>query len=59
MGTVSAQEGEGFGGRPFEDYKSLDPSRAYELGGSLIHHSVYDTLVTFRPVSEILPNLAG
>ncbi len=44
-----------------EDYKSLDPSRAYEPGGSLIHHSVYDTLVTFPPdsVSEILPNLAA
>ncbi len=44
-----------------EDYHSLDPSRAYEPGGSLIHHSVYDTLVTFPSdsVEEILPNLAA
>lgn len=44
-----------------EDYHSLDPSRAYEPGGSLIHHSVYDTLVTFPSdsVDEILPNLAS
>ncbi|MEB2288056.1 MAG: ABC transporter substrate-binding protein [Anaerolineae bacterium] len=44
-----------------EDYKSLDPSRAYEPGGSLIHVSVYDTLVTFPSdsVGEILPNLAA
>ncbi|MCZ2098635.1 MAG: ABC transporter substrate-binding protein, partial [Anaerolineae bacterium] len=44
-----------------EDYHSLDPSRAYEPGGSLIHHSVYDTLVTFPSdsVAEILPNLAA
>lgn len=44
-----------------EDYHSLDPNRAYEPGGSLVHHSVYDTLVTFPPdsVSEILPNLAA
>ncbi len=62
VGTVSAQEGEkilviGLS----EDYKSLDPSRAYEPGGSLVHHSVYDTLVTFPSdsVSEILPNLAA
>ena len=43
-----------------EDYHSLDPSRAYEPGGSLIHHTVYDTLVTFPSdsVSEVLPNLA-
>lgn len=43
-----------------EDYHSLDPSRAYEPGGGLIHHSVYDTLVTFPPdsVSEILPSLS-
>ena len=43
-----------------EDYHSLDPSRAYEPGGSLIHHSVYETLVTFPPdsVNEILPGLA-
>ncbi|MEP0762500.1 MAG: ABC transporter substrate-binding protein [Chloroflexota bacterium] len=61
-GTAAAQEEEkvlvvGLS----EDYKSLDPSRAYEPGGSLIHHSVYDTLVTFPSdsVSEILPNLAA
>jgi peptide/nickel transport system substrate-binding protein len=44
-----------------EDYHSLDPSRAYEPGGSLVHHSVYDTLVTFPSdsVAEILPNLAA
>ncbi|MCZ7544154.1 MAG: hypothetical protein M5R40_11755 [Anaerolineae bacterium] len=30
-----------------EDYNGLDPHRAYEPGGSLIHTSVYDTLVTF------------
>jgi peptide/nickel transport system substrate-binding protein len=43
-----------------EDYHSLDPSRAYEPGGSLIHHSVYQTLVTFPSdsVSKILPSLA-
>ncbi|GAB4439610.1 MAG: ABC transporter substrate-binding protein [Anaerolineae bacterium] len=43
-----------------EDYNGLDPHRAYEPGGSLIHKSVYDTLVTFPTdsVSEILPNLA-
>jgi len=43
-----------------EDYHSLDPSRAYEPGGSLIHHSVYQTLVTFPSdsVNEILPGLA-
>ena len=62
VGTVSAHKGEkilviGLS----EDYKSLDPSRAYEPGGSLVHHSVYDTLVTFPSdsVSEILPNLAA
>jgi len=61
-GTAAAQEEEkilvvGLS----EDYKSLDPNRAYEPGGSLIHHSVYDTLVTFPSdsVSEILPNLAA
>ncbi len=44
-----------------EDYHSLDPHRAYEPGGSLIYHSVYDTLVTFPSdsVGEILPNLAA
>ena len=44
-----------------EDYKALDPHRAYEPGGSLVHKAVYDTLVTFPPdsVSEILPNLAA
>jgi peptide/nickel transport system substrate-binding protein len=43
-----------------EDYTGLDPHRAYEPGGSLIHKSVYDTLVTFPSdsVSEILPSLA-
>jgi peptide/nickel transport system substrate-binding protein len=43
-----------------EDYKALDPGLAYEPGGSLIYHSVYDTLVTFPSdsVKEILPNLA-
>ncbi len=62
FGTVAAQDEErllvvGLS----EDYHSLDPSRAYEPGGSLIHHSVYDTLVTFPSdsVSEILPNLAA
>ena len=44
-----------------EDYKALDPGLAYEPGGSLIYHSVYDTLVTFPSdsVSQILPNLAA
>lgn len=43
-----------------EDYNGLDPHRAYEPGGSLIHKSIYDTLVTFPPdsVSEVIPNLA-
>lgn len=43
-----------------EDYHSLDPSRAYEPGGSLIYHSAYNTLVTFPSdsVSKILPSLA-
>ncbi len=44
-----------------EDYSRLDVSRAYEPGGSLVHKSVYDTLVTFPTdsVSEIIPNLAA
>lgn len=44
-----------------EDYKSLDPGRAYEPGGTLIHHSVYNTLVTFPSdsVKEILPGAAA
>ncbi len=44
-----------------EDYNSLDPGRAYEPGGAVIYHAVYDTLVTFPPdsVSEILPSLAS
>ncbi|MBN1285321.1 MAG: ABC transporter substrate-binding protein [Anaerolineae bacterium] len=44
-----------------EDYNGLDPHRAYEPGGSMIHTAVYDTLVTFPPdsVSEVIPNLAA
>ncbi len=44
-----------------EDFHRLDPQRAYEPGGSLIHKAVYDTLVTFPSdsASEILPNLAA
>lgn len=43
-----------------EDYHALDPGQAYEPGGSLIHHSVYDTLITFptNSVVEVIPNLA-
>ncbi len=62
FGTVTAQDDEkvlvvGLS----EDYHSLDPNRAYEPGGSQVHHSVYDTLVTFPSdsVDEILPNLAA
>ncbi len=42
------------------DFKSLDPGRAYEPGGTLVHHSVYNTLVTFPSdsVKEIIPSLA-
>jgi peptide/nickel transport system substrate-binding protein len=42
------------------DFKSLDPSRAYEPGGTLVHHSVYNTLVSFPSdsVKEIIPSLA-
>ncbi len=59
-GSVIAQEEKVLIVGLSEDYHSLDPSRAYEPGGSLIHHSVYQTLVTFPPdsVSEILPGLA-
>lgn len=60
MGGVTAQEEQVLVVGLSEDYHSLDPSRAYEPGGSLVHHSVYDTLVTFPSdsVSEIIPNLA-
>jgi len=60
-GSVIAQEEKVLIVGLSEDYHSLDPSRAYEPGGSLIHHSVYQTLVTFPPdsVSEILPGLAA
>lgn len=60
-GTAAAQEEKVLVVGLSEDYKSLDPGRAYEPGGSLIHFSVYDTLVTFPSdsVSEILPNLAA
>ncbi|MBN1121816.1 MAG: ABC transporter substrate-binding protein [Anaerolineae bacterium] len=61
FGSVTAQDEKVLVVGLSEDYDSLDPSRAYEPGGSLIHHSVYDTLVTFPSdsVSEILPNLAA
>ncbi len=61
LGSAGAQEEKVLVVGLSEDYHSLDPGRAYEPGGSLVHHSVYDTLVTFPSdsVSEILPNLAA
>jgi peptide/nickel transport system substrate-binding protein len=61
LGTVAAQDEKVLIVGMSEDYNGLDPHRAYEPGGSLIHKSVYDTLVTFPPdsVSEIIPNLAA
>ena len=40
-----------------EDYHALDPSRAYEPGGSLIYHSVYNTLVTFQVTGRQLEQI--
>ena len=60
LGSVAAQDEKVLVVGLSEDYNGLDVNRAYEPGGSLIHKSVYDTLVTFPPnsVSEIVPNLA-
>jgi peptide/nickel transport system substrate-binding protein len=60
LGGVSAQDEKVLVVGLSEDYNGLDVNRAYEPGGSLIHKSVYDTLVTFPTdsVDEIIPNLA-
>lgn len=61
LGGVAAQDEKVLVVGLSEDYSRLDPGRAYEPGGSLVYHSVYDTLVTFPSdsTSEILPNLAS
>ena len=60
LGGVAAQEEKVLVVGLSEDFNGLDVNRAYEPGGSLIHKSVYDTLVTWPAdsVSEIVPNLA-
>ena len=61
LGSVAAQDEKVLVVGLSEDYNGLDVQRAYEPGGSLIHKSVYDTLVTFPAdsVSEVIPNLAS